>query len=59
MLGMTETELVRAVGEPRRVNNTLTGSSLQRQLVNASTEDTVYLDLFDGGFPPNSPHRVL
>jgi len=29
------------------------------RIVSARAEDTVYLDLFDGGFPPNAPHRVL
>jgi hypothetical protein len=30
---MTETELMRAVGEPRSVNNTLTGNGLRKQHV--------------------------
>ena len=31
----------------------------QDRIVNARAEDTVYLDLFDGGFAPNAPHRVI
>jgi nitronate monooxygenase len=29
------------------------------RIVAARAEDTVYLDLFDGGFAPNAPHRVI
>jgi nitronate monooxygenase len=31
----------------------------KRRIVSAQAEDTVYLNLFDGGFPPYAPHRVL
>jgi NAD(P)H-dependent flavin oxidoreductase YrpB (nitropropane dioxygenase family) len=31
----------------------------KNRIVSGRAEDTVYLDLFDGGFPPNAPHRVL
>ena len=31
----------------------------KRRIVTAQAEDTVYLNLFDGGFPPYAPHRVL
>lgn len=31
----------------------------KNRIVSARAEDTVYLDLFDGGFPPSAPHRVL
>jgi nitronate monooxygenase len=31
----------------------------KNRIVSARAEDTVYLDLFDGGFAPGAPHRVL
>jgi nitronate monooxygenase len=31
----------------------------KNRIVSARAEDTVYLDLFDGGFAPNAPHRVI
>jgi NAD(P)H-dependent flavin oxidoreductase YrpB (nitropropane dioxygenase family) len=31
----------------------------KRRVVSAQAQDTVYLNLFDGGFPPYAPHRVL
>jgi len=31
----------------------------KNRIVRARAEDTVYLDLFDGGFAPNAPHRVI
>ena len=36
------------------------GLTVQRAiLARCPAEDTVYLNLFDGGFPPYAPHRVL
>lgn len=31
----------------------------KNRILNARAEDTVYLDLFDGGFATNAPHRVI
>jgi nitronate monooxygenase len=31
----------------------------KNRIVNACAEDTVYLDLFDGGFGSSAPHRVI
>jgi nitronate monooxygenase/enoyl-[acyl-carrier protein] reductase II len=31
----------------------------KRRIVSAQAEDTVYLNLFDGGFPSYAPHRVI
>jgi NAD(P)H-dependent flavin oxidoreductase YrpB (nitropropane dioxygenase family) len=31
----------------------------KNRIVNARAEDTVYVDLFDGGFGTNAPHRVI
>src|SRR5262249_28729215 len=31
----------------------------RNRIVYAPAEDTVYLDLFDGGFAPNAPHRII
>jgi nitronate monooxygenase/enoyl-[acyl-carrier protein] reductase II len=31
----------------------------KNRIVNARAQDTVYVDLFDGGFATNAPHRVI
>ena len=48
-------------GSWRRTRRSLVGqmSGIQDKIVSARAEDTVYLDLFDGGFAPGAPHRVL